>query len=695
MAFDFEALVGHLYVVGGRSISATPPGSLVEVAPQKVARGRELDTFFILVLPSGEVTAPVAFYEQMASLAAERYFNSTGSVTAGLRSVFISLNQDLYEHNTGGAKRQYEASTLCAVLRGDELFLGRVGAGVGLYLCDGEVTPFPTEFQNDDALFGPPMGIHPVPDIKMSRYTVAQGARMILADVRLADADMEKMRAALGRNDIAEVLNGFKEVAGSGLTLMAAEFVPPEAPSPIPVKEAHSTARAPEPKPVPAAEAAPPAPVAETPKPPRGSPVLGAAALKTAGAMDKTNHLLGRIFPAPEEGKRPFLRPSAVTGAAILLPVSIVVLVMVMFLSGTDSSQFDLCVQEAQKAAILARSITSSDRNGTLAAWKAVNEVVTRCNKLRAGDPSLAALTREGQNVVDHLFQIERRETNVLASFPNATISHMVLQGTFLYVLDSEGQQVSQLSLGQDGRSVVSRQFIPSMRINATVQNRRITGLVDLFWSEDTTQILALDKSGVLVECSPRFLQSCDSQQLLNAENWNRPIAVTSWQGKLYILDPGANQIWRYEASGGTYANSPIEYFQGDNRPDLRSAVDFSIDDDKGSVYILLANGTVLRFVSGNQVPFAFTGFPGEQTPKSADALFLNNDPTSLTMFVTSQADRTIYETTHGGTFTSMYRAFNEDNFATLSDLSMDANQQVIYAASGNTIYWLERLRTQ
>jgi hypothetical protein len=83
MPFVFEALVGHLYIVGGRSISASPPGALVEVAPKKAARGRETDTFFALVLPSSDSPAPTAFYDQLAQLAAERFFSSSGSVTAG------------------------------------------------------------------------------------------------------------------------------------------------------------------------------------------------------------------------------------------------------------------------------------------------------------------------------------------------------------------------------------------------------------------------------------------------------------------------------------------------------------------------------------------------------------------------------------------------------------------------------------
>src|SRR5690606_35846791 len=99
MSFEYEALVGHLYVVGGRAIPSTPPGSLVEAAPKRVARGRETDTFFALVLPSGDTIAPAAFYEQMAQLSAEQYFDSSGSVTAGLRAVFQHLNENLYQHN--------------------------------------------------------------------------------------------------------------------------------------------------------------------------------------------------------------------------------------------------------------------------------------------------------------------------------------------------------------------------------------------------------------------------------------------------------------------------------------------------------------------------------------------------------------------------------------------------------------------
>jgi hypothetical protein len=42
MPFDYESLVGHLYIVGGRALSVTPPGALVEVAPKKLHVGVKL-----------------------------------------------------------------------------------------------------------------------------------------------------------------------------------------------------------------------------------------------------------------------------------------------------------------------------------------------------------------------------------------------------------------------------------------------------------------------------------------------------------------------------------------------------------------------------------------------------------------------------------------------------------------------------
>lgn len=711
MSFEYEALVGHLYVVGGRAIPSTPPGSLVEAAPKRVARGRETDTFFALVLPSGDTIAPAAFYEQMAQLSAEQYFDSSGSVTAGLRAVFQHLNENLYQHNLSDSRR-YEASVVCAVLRGADLYLGKVGSGVALFYHLSEMEPFPTDFSNDEALFGPPLGVRAEPDVRMARYEVTQGTRLLMADAALADLNMDQIHGAISAEDIGAVLAGLKETVASQITLLAIEFVPPEAPLPLPAREAESTVAAPLAAPEPVHEPTPAAAPVETARPaPPGGPrrvdtlrpikrLFGGIALVLSKILGLLNSLLDRLIPRPKEGQKNWLGTPAAAGIAVFIPVVVVVLVVIMWLTGTGESEYDLCFKEATSAAELARGIASSDVTGTMAAWSAVNVVVDRCSAIRSDDPALQTLTREAQMITDRLLTIERREVTPIEAFPNADLTRILMQGEDLYVLDNRNEQVYRVTLTTEGGTTVpgTRQPIPAMRRSGVVNQFTVGDIVDIAWAEDArgvsqgNVITALDRSGILIDCPPRFLQNCSAQQLLGSDTWVEPVAMTFWQGRLYILDPAANQIWRYEASGSSFPSRPTEYFVGQGRPDIRTAVDFAIDS-AGSVYVLLQDGSLGRFTGGQRVNFGFASFPEGQSMNDVDAFFLNSNPIAQGMAFVSRATRTVYETTLAGTFINSFRAYDESLFVQLSDVVVDSNRQIIYTVSGNSILSFSRSR--
>lgn len=699
MLFDFESLIGHLYIVGGRSINVSPPGLLVEIAPRKAARGREMDTFFVLVLPSGHNPAPPDFYERMAQLAAEQYFSSSGSVTSGVRTLFNALNTNLFEHNESAANRPYEANLICAILHGSDVFVARVGGGVAMLHARGTTQVFPSSFDNDEALYGPPLGVRPVPDIKMTQYRLSNGARLVLADNNLADLSMAQMESALAGANLGETLLGLKKLVTANLTLLGVEFVPPETPDTVAVRTGQSTRSAA------AVPAAPPPPAtADIPKAGNGSSALGAAnyrvqrgassaALKLADSLDSISSAVERI------GEKSARQPGRIanflsSSGSVLIPVALVILVIAMWLSGTGASEFELCVTEATNGAELARSIASNDVTGTLAAWNAVLLTVERCDEIRPGDPDpqLAALTREGQAVIDQLNQIKRREAAIVESFPNATLTSAVLRGEDLYVLDNGNDQVYRISLAEDGLSMVpnTRQPIATMRRGATVGQYTVGDLLDITWSEDGSGLsqgnvlLALDREGLLLEYSPTFLAR-GVQRLLGTEQWVNPIKVSMWQGRLYILDPGADQIWRYDPSGGTFPGAPLEYFVGTRRPTLANAVDFGIDDS-GRVYILFADGVIAMFRSGEELRFGFAGFPPNQSVESSHSMFLNTNPVSPGIYVTDRVSRTVFETSMAGTFISSYRTFDERQFDLLADVVSDETKRVLYVLSGNSI---------
>ncbi len=705
MPFEYEALVGHLYVVGGRAISATPPGALVEVAPRKAARGRETDTIFALVLPSGDMVAPAAFYEQMAALTAERYFNSTGSVTAGLRAVYGHINDNLFDHNARSQQR-YEASMLCAVLRGSDLYLSRVGAGVALLRHEGETQPFPADFSNDEALFGPPLGVHPSPDVKMAMYQVTNGTRLVLADASLADVEMNALTAALALGDISDVLVALKDQIRSQITLTIIEFVPPEQPAPLPVREAESTAAVTTSEartaPVSAAEAAPVDSAPREPGKPRLSEARSAnvkravsgAAVGAGKALEGVNTTLDKVMPLPKEGQRSWLSTPLAAGLVVFIPVLVVIVVVVMWLSRTGESEFDQCVSSANEAAQVARGVASSDVTGTLAGWNAVLVFVDECNAINPNDPNMNALTREARTVLDALLQVSRRPTALIDILPSASLRRGVLQGEDLYVLDDGNDLVYRVTLPTDGTSSGSHVPIPGMRRQGTVNQFTIGDIFDIAWTDQGgvsqgSVITALDHSGVLVDCSPTFLQNCSAQQL-NTDTWNTPVSMQFWQGRLYVLDPAANQIWRYDPSGSAYPNVPIEYFVGEGRPDIRLAVDFAIDTP-GSIYILLSNGLVVRYNGGIAEPFTLDAFPTEDAMRSADSMFLNTNPIAQNIYFVDRSTRTIYATTYRGTFVNSYRAEDESMFTEIAHVVEDSNKRIVYVMSGNSVLAFRR----
>ncbi len=707
MAFEFEALVGHLYIVNGRAINMMPPGALVEVAPKKAARGREMDTFFTLVLPSGETTAPSSFYEQMAKLAAERYFSSTGSVTSGVRTLFNTLNSNLFEHNTQHTRR-YEANMVCSVLHGDDLFIARVGSGVALLHHAEELQYFPATFESLEKLVGTPLGIQPVPEIKMTRYRVITGARMILADMGLAELSESQILQALKRPDISEVLAEMKQLNARQITAQMVEFVPPEMAAAVPVLEVYSTS----------ADSTVTVPVNDTPLTTpstfstnaegelvvsrttevrsRAQKTASTAAVKVADGLDGVNKIVTRISEEPDAGgRRRWFTSSLTNGMVVFIPVVIVLLVVVLWLGGTGQSEFELCVDEATQAANLARQVPPNDRNGTLAAWNGAIVVINRCNEIRAGDAQLDGFVREGQTIIDQLNLITRRDTITIASFPNADLSKVTLRGDDIYVLDDRNDVVYRATLSADGRSIVAQQQVPRMRRGAAAGQYTVGDIFDITWAEDGSGLsqgnvlISVDRSGLVVEYSPTFL-SQGVQSLLGTETWVTPNTVVVWQGRLYILDPGANQIWRYDPSGESFPNAPREYFTGANRYDLAGAIDFGIDDN-GRVYILFADGSLQVFRTSEAVSFGFAGFPSDEPPSSATAMYLNTNPVSPGIYLIDRTTRTVFETSLAGTFGASYRNFDEDMFAGLSDVVADETKRIIYVLSGNSILALPK----
>jgi hypothetical protein len=618
--------------------------------------------------------------------------------------VFSTLNNDLFEHNQGD-QRPYEANIICAVLRGSDLIVGRVGSAACAILDNNRLQTFPEDLSDDEALYIAPLGVQPIPNVKMTQMRIRRGTRVVFGDANLADIDTRQINETLIQDDISDALVLFKELARLQLTLTLVEFVPPEddaqAAADIPAGQSTTeilTQRSTRRETPPDDASRPPRPrresVATKAVSSRARHMAGLVALGLSRVLGVFDWLLGRVLDPLDDRSRRWLASPLGAGAVVLVPVGVVALVIVLWLSGTGESEFELCYREVNRRAELARSVANNERRTVLNAWDVTLSKARECEVLRPDDPTIASLQREGRDVLDALNQINRREVVVIDTLPQAVLTRVVTQGQDLYVLDSANQRVYQVTLGDDGLTRTRPGTpIAEMRTGGVSSGLRVGEIFDITYNTNDNVVVAIDRDGVVVECSPRFLQ-CSGQRLLGAENWIEPVAATIWSGRLYILDVGVGQgqIWRYEPVGGSYGNPPTEIFTGSQRPQLRTGIDLEIDEF-GNIFVLTEEGVVLKFRGGTPQDFAFSAFPDGHSISNAQSMYLNDSPTSRNFYVVTRANRMIYEVSLSGTFRAAYSIYNDDYFEMLTAVAAApgrGGRELIYAISGNAVFGFE-----
>ncbi len=779
MTEELEALVSHLYVVGGRAVSAPPPGALVQLAPPRVSRSRERDAIFVLVLPAGQRQAKALFYEQMARLAAERYFETHGGVTAGLREVLVSLNSNLLEHNTGHPDSPFYADVICLVLRQQEAYIARTGASVLLLWQGGALHTFPDPLDARQLSSGRPLGSTPEPDLKMTRYRVEMDDIAALCGPEIGQLSADELKAISAGGTLPALVSAFKKHDLAAANLLVMQFVAPEEPevaAPVGAEAGPQPAETPAAVPAPAAaavtsEPAQPAapPVAEPGRrglfgrrkgdslaatsthvsiprtaasaPSRalhrwwrrskaGRDSLAQAAsdarprldtfqaesrnlfqrlwrgllrrlhrivLRLSAILGSMRRLLDKALPEPEPGKSPSLPTPIAAGAAMLIPIVVVLAVVAFSLSTRDETAFERCLSQANEAAGAAQLVEQTNPSQAQEAWFGVIEVANRCLPRRPNDPMLQAIRSEAQARLDRFARVVRCPAVLLRRYEaGANIRGPVLRNDVnLYTLDTTRSAVYRDELNEAGNALV-QQYTLILRRGTVLGSYTVGTLVDIAWLTESgiargSTLILLDPDGYLITYSPTFPPPT-VEALQGTERWGRPVAMDTWQGRLYILDPPVNQIWRYQPAGGGFPSAPEEYFVGDQRPSLSGAVDLSIDQT-GNVYVLFKDGTLRKYYSGEEQFFQFSNLPNGVIGSlgSASGFYLDTGLISPGFYILDADSQIIYETTLGGTFIQSYRAPESASFRDLSAITVDSSAEGMYVGARENLYYIAK----
>jgi len=196
----------------------------------------------------------------------------------------------------------------------------------------------------------------------------------------------------------------------------------------------------------------------------------------------------------------------------------------------------------------------------------------------------------------------------LLAAGTGGDLSKIALLGNDVYALDKRADRIVRIGPTTAGGYVLD----PTFKCSAgTIGATQVDTLVDFFI--DTLvdffilagpidlaarpgepaapdAIVAVDQAGALLYCFPGR-DPIASPLATPDTGFGQAIAAELFGSRLYVLDPGRNQIWQYDADAGAFPQRPIGYFS-ETIFDLKDIVHFTIAN--GELLLLRADGRVM-----------------------------------------------------------------------------------------------------
>ena len=711
MEASFKTAV-HRFGVSQGLVQDHPPNVTV-VEGADVPGGRQhRGSMYIYIEVLGGLPDPAYTMQHLAEIIRDEYYQASGSVTGGLGQALRAANDWLFEENLNSPREQRGvAGVSCAVLRDGDLYVGQIGPALA-YLAQAEgLRRFPEDSpwlrqaipSDAERAASPPLGVRRVIEPLFYHATPDGGDVLVLASPALARlASSQGIAEAIGtggeaaRRRLQSLASG-EELGAVIVTLagVAAAPAPPEAEG-----EEEPAAAVPHRAPAAHEEARP-----FSPLPPRAAPqaphVRQAAAAAGAGLLGA----LRRTLPPPQTpvARRP-LRPAGQAGRgldtrrlAVVLAVLLPVLVIVVVLGTRFQYEYsqrqraDGFLRQANEAH--AAALANGDRGAQLEGLRQTLGLVDQALQVIPDQPQALALRQQATRELDAAANVHRLYTlwplGELPAGPTgqARATRLLVRGSDLYILDRGAGRVYRRVLNPTGDALEPATGNPVLIQQGQSQGTAVVGeLLDMQWmpaggARANAGLVALDRNGSVFELDAAG--AVGALPVADSAAWRKPVAAGAYGGNLYLLDAQAGRILKYVPAAGGYTNPPVDYLAAP-APDLSGAIDMGID---GRIYVLMADGKVLKFMLGKQQPFDITGL--DQPLANPVAMFVTGeDEAQGSIYIADAGLARVVQLNKKGEFLGQYKAGEgAGDLAQLSGLFVDEAQQRIYLASGARLY--------
>lgn len=667
-------------------------------------------TLVVLAEPdlAGGVDAGPLVADWIASAFAE---DSSRSITSSLTHALQSADRQLTKENLKSlSSDRRSVAVVCAVARGDDLYLAQVGSTLALRLRDGELAIIGEVPPSEPISFACTLGQDCEIDIHLCRESVRPGDVVVLSSTAL-------LRIASGR-EIARCLQrgNSREIVDSLFHVYETSLSPEDFSAVIMVlddsrldarrgrsarKDVDESADHPD-LDLPRKHEQPGKEMARRPVERVSRSRIGH---KDPAELEEDWREPSRVpdhIPSPIKPLR--ANRAARTRGRKIEPKRILmfaVLPILLFAVASSCAFFLVRGYQAVEQREQAQSILQKSEQLEKEAQSAQDAVLKRrllaeADKLAAeaaaakpDDASISATRDRIRNQLDQLSNTvrltsARKLVDLGQEVKGSNPAKLIVQGIDLYILDKGSDRLYKYLLDASGDQLQPNANPVIVKGRDRIGDAVVGRLVAIAWVPPgglrvRGALLFVDDGGNVYEYDPgRGLAA------LKVAGNLRPDAIQAiggYAGSLYVLAPKQNQLVWFPPAGQGYEKGPYNYVNPDAKVDLSTAIDFVVDS---SLFVLHSTGRVDRFYAGR--PQQFDGSAADLPMKSATAIYAS--PSTNSVYVVDAGNQRVVQFSRDGHFERQFRYRGSDNvFNNLKGISIDEKRGKLYILNDRKVF--------
>lgn len=620
----------------------------------------------------------------------------------------------------------HEGAISCAVLHSGELYTLQVGEGLAFLGHNFGVERLPARAPQHLTPLGRSAGI----DIRFAFHRLQPGDMMLLCDPRLSYLTGDALGSTLVDTEIESGFEALMDVVGGdSARVMLVEFAD-ELPSTLPLTFQHS--KQPAPKPATAKKQLQPTP--ENPIRPTAKPVRADSAETTASvtqegqpspfdttavetnarrAASTSARGLSRFIAwvaavldqlLSRRSDEPSIHWAIPTSVALIIPLIVGSVVTSVYIQRDTVNQLSQIKQQMMNELATAESLRD-DAAAAQNHYLAVVSLAGQAEALRPDDSEIATMRSDALDGLDRIDGVSRLTATTFYRYAAGTnLTSLTLRGVDggIAVLDQAGNRVYFHPTNETFDEIISEEPQTIGFGGQSVGANTIKTLFDIRWLQGSASatrdsIGMLDTTGGLFSYYPN-LGDISGIILGNSAEWIKPTAMSTYLDRLYVLDTGAQKIWKY------YASSSYAQFEGDeaiffsDEANLEQAIDFDLYADDGSLLVLYKDGRIRYYdtrsgrVQWDESTLAQNGL---MTPLIAPvSVKIVGTGLNASIFVLDPGSGRLIQLSRGGTILTQYRildAVGTDVLTKAADFAVTGSPMKIFVVTGNQLLMAER----